>query len=77
MARFVVRFTGPGAAPKADQDRIRATPGVEIIDESPRMLLVQADPPVANDLAGQLKNWVVAPEQIIPLPDPHPRLRSS
>jgi hypothetical protein len=42
VARFILRFTGPGEVPREDLARIRALPGAKIIDNSARMLLVEA-----------------------------------
>ena len=41
QGRYILRHISSGPKPESDLLRIRNTPGVKIIDESPRMLLVE------------------------------------
>ncbi len=76
MARFIVRYTGRGAPPAQDLERIHALPELLIVDESsPRMLLVEGPPSSVRSLE-EMESWVVTPEKMIPRPDPRPRTRS-
>jgi len=49
---------------------------VTILDEAPRMLLVQCAKPRARQLVDDLENWVMSEERSVGLPDPRPKVRS-
>lgn len=67
--RFIVRFRGQGAAPRDDVATVRAVPGARVLDESARMLLIEAPSRSALIEVEWLPNWVVAAETSVPLPD--------
>ena len=75
MARFILRFTGPGEVLGEDLARIVALPAAKIIDRSPRMLLVDAPPDGITQLLRDLPNWTMSPETFIATPDPRPKPR--
>jgi hypothetical protein len=78
MDRYILRFSGKGAMPASDAERIRSAPGVTVLDSSsPRMFLVEASPETIRQLNTALPGWTSSREQTIPLPDPHPKVRSS
>ena len=73
--RFVLRYRGEGPAPEADVGQVHDLGGAVVVDASARMLLVEADDPGAlRDLAGNLSDWILAPEQPYPLPDTRARV---
>ncbi|MCG6875606.1 MAG: hypothetical protein LJE97_11000 [Betaproteobacteria bacterium] len=76
MKKYILRFTGNGAKPAADVARIRKSQGVTIVDEAPRMLLVQCPKTRAKQLVEALDNWVMSEERTIELPNPRPKVRS-
>lgn len=77
MARFILRFRGPGAKPAADVARLKRCAGVTVLDESmPRMLLVEGAPSKVLQLAGRLTGWVAAEDHAVRLPDPRPKARA-
>jgi hypothetical protein len=75
MGTFILRFTGPGTRPAAAVARIRALRGLAVLDDSPRMLLVEAPEHDLRALMASLPDWVMTRERIVPLPDPRPRHR--
>jgi hypothetical protein len=76
MPRYVVRFKGAGDPPPAAREHIRAQPEASVIDESERMLLIDAPEHVADTLGKALPDWSVTSERTIPLPkDPRPKIR--
>jgi hypothetical protein len=77
MSRFILRFHGEGGITARDLRRIRALPGTEIIDESPRMVLVDSRDPVLKKLLSSMPNWEMTPENTIDLPDLRPKVRQS
>jgi hypothetical protein len=76
MAKYILRFTGSGEKPAADVKSIRKRAGVTILDEAPRMLLVQCAKPRAKQLVDKLENWVMSEERSVELPNPRPKVRS-
>ena len=73
--RYVVRFQGKGARPLSDVEQIRGQPGVTVLEESSKMLLIESDDETLRPLVEGLSGWVVAPEQTYPVPDTRKRLR--
>jgi len=73
--RYVLRYQGEGAKPSGDTARIRQTPGVTVVDESSRMMLIEGDEASLAGLAQTLPGWAFAPEQNYPVPDTRKRLR--
>lgn len=69
--RFVLRFNGQGAGGTASSKlsaALRETPGVSILDASPRMLLVAGAGPVVRKLVDKFPGWTLTPETHSPLP---------
>jgi hypothetical protein len=75
MGRYIVRYVGEGLRPSADVQRIRAAPGLKVLDDSSRMLLVEGSPKSLKGLMGSLPGWTWVPERSIRLPDPRPKPR--
>jgi hypothetical protein len=73
MGRFVLRYRGSGPPPAQFVEQVRAGDGVSILDESPRMLLVEGPEAELRRLVNSAPGWLMAPEQAVPLPDPRPR----
>lgn len=76
MSRFILRFTGSGKMPASDLQRIRSHPEVKIVDETSRMLLIEATKQTAGRLGEELAEWVCTAERSYPVPDPRPKIRS-
>jgi hypothetical protein len=77
MAKFILRFRGPGAMPEPDVARVKACAGVTVLDESmPRMLLVEGAKSKVVQLADRLEGWVMSEERTVQLPSPRPKVRS-
>ena len=70
MARFILRFTGPGEIPRDDLARIHALSASKIIDRSARMLLVEASLDGITQVLRDLSHWTMSPETFIGIPDP-------
>jgi len=73
MSRFVIRYVGKGLAPKTISERIRLLPDAKVIDQSTRMLLVEADAAVLNPIFDGQEDWLLVPECQVSLPDVRPR----
>jgi hypothetical protein len=68
MSRYILRYEGNGTPPAPDLKRIHGLTGLEIVDESPRMLLVDATASALEEL-GEMPSWNISPEMVVPLPD--------
>lgn len=68
MARYILRYTGTGAVPAADVAAIEARTGVQVLDKSGRMVLVEATADAARELA-KMSNWAAEPEMTYEVPD--------
>lgn len=77
MERFILRFEGNGEKPAQDLERIRALPGVKIVDDSSRMVLVEAPSAGVTELVQALPHWSLSPEHFVPVPDVRARIRKS
>jgi hypothetical protein len=75
MDRFILRFTGKGEPPADDIRRIRELSHAQVIDTSPRMLLVEAPSTSLNALVRSMPAWTVSAERFVPLPDSRPKVR--
>ncbi|MDX2032930.1 MAG: hypothetical protein SF339_19795 [Blastocatellia bacterium] len=74
MSRYILRFRGQGKKPAHDVAVIRALPGATVVDDTNRMLLVEAPADELQLALKSLPDWVMTEEQILPLPDPRPRV---
>lgn len=77
MDRFILRYRGSGPRPAETVERIRGLPNVTVLDDSPRMLLVEGLEGELRSLIESLSDWVMAPERMVPLPDPRPKPRQA
>ncbi|HSK71959.1 MAG TPA: hypothetical protein VK892_09715 [Pyrinomonadaceae bacterium] len=68
--RLILRYRGAGVAPAQDLEKIRNLSEIEIIDSSPRMLLVEGDLTKLHELLEQMPEWHLYPEKTIERPDP-------
>jgi len=46
-----------------------------VLDDTPRMMLIEAGARSLKSLIGSMPGWTCTPERAIPLPDPRPRPR--
>jgi hypothetical protein len=76
MKRYILRYRGEGTRPERDVELIRLAPETTVIDDSPRMLLVEAPEDVLRKTLQSLPDWVMVEEEFIPLPDPRPKVRN-
>jgi hypothetical protein len=67
MTRHILRFRGKGDVPAAAAVRIRAAPGVSIVDQSARMLLVEGDDAQVSTLASMI-DWIIAKDTPVQKP---------
>ncbi|HTP69161.1 MAG TPA: hypothetical protein VMJ35_09685 [Dongiaceae bacterium] len=74
MSRFVLRYGGSDAIPAGHLNTIRSTPGLKVIDESPRMLLVDGEQSSLQEKLKDMPGWSLHPEQTYPMPDTRKRL---
>jgi hypothetical protein len=75
MGRYILRFTGTGPKPAVDVKRIRSAPQMTVLDDSARMLLVEAAEEQIKEVVSSMPGWTWSPERTIRLPDSRPRPR--
>lgn len=75
MGRYILRYTGTGRRPAADLRRIRTLPRLTVLEESPRMLLVEAAAEQIRKAITALPGWICSAERTVRLPDTRPRPR--
>ena len=73
MARFILRFSGD-AAPEEHTQIVRAAPNVKLVDQSPKMMLLEASEDDAKRLADRLPGWTLSPEVQYKIPDTRKRI---
>lgn len=71
----MLRYTGKGLATAEDIARLRALPHTTVLDQTSRMLLVEAPETMSRALGDALPGWVITREQLIPVPSTRPTLR--
>jgi hypothetical protein len=70
MPRFILRYRGSGPAHPEDVGKIRALPDTTVLDSSSnRMMLVDAPEQHLRAAVRDMPDWVLIPEQTVPLPD--------
>ena len=67
--RFILRYRGDGDTPEADVAQLRSLSDAEVVDESPKMLLIESEPEALRALIATLADWMMAPEQQYGVPD--------
>ena len=73
MPRFILRHLCQGPAPQAVVKRVRALPDAKIVEETPRMLLVESTDDLLRSALDNPANWLIVPEQQVPMPDARPK----
>lgn len=74
MSRFVLRYGGSEAMPADHLSAIRSTPGLQVIDESPKMLLVDGEESALQQKLKAMPGWSLHPEQTYQMPDTRKRI---
>ena len=68
-SRFVLRYLGEGPKPDADVARVHELTDAVVVDDSPRMLLVESEPQPLHELMDGLPDWVMGPDMGYEVPD--------
>jgi hypothetical protein len=76
VSRYVLRYRGNGPAPGAELDRVRSDSRLHIVDETPRMFLVEASEDAAESLRSELGGWLISDEQFYAHADPRMKPRA-
>lgn len=77
VERFILRFEGDGEKPVKDVERIRAFPDAKIVDDSSRMVLIEAPSATVAELVQALPQWTLSREHLVPIPDARPKVREN
>ena len=74
MAGYILRFRGAGPIPAKDMERIRSLKGLNVLDSTSRMLLVDAPDDELKSLVDSMQEWVLSQERTVSRPDPRPKI---
>ena len=74
MSRYALRYNGPESMPTEHVNAIRSTQGLQVVDESPKMLLVDGNESTLREKLKQMPGWSIHPVQEYKLPDTRQRL---
>ena len=74
MSRFIVRFRGSNPD-KSITARLHDAPAIEVIQETERMVLVEAEESDLLDVVKPSSSVVIVPERRYERPDPLPTIR--
>jgi hypothetical protein len=72
MAKLILRYRKPGPIPDAEKEQICSMEDVALLDESPRMLLVEASEDCLNARLNK-SDWTISPETKVEIPESRPR----
>ena len=70
MPRYIVRFRRDAAGKNAIVERLHASPKVAVVEETPRMVLVEADDKELRELVDDSDDVVIVPERHYERPNP-------
>jgi hypothetical protein len=70
MGRFIVRFRRDTAARDAIVERLHASPEVVVVEETPRMVLVEANDKALRQLIPDSDDVAIVPERHYERPNP-------
>ena len=74
MQRFIVRYRGKGSAPTEAVERAGGAPGVRVVDQTSRMLLVEGTEEAVQSAFPDRDGWLITAERRYEIPDPRPRV---
>src|SRR6185295_9160122 len=75
MPRFILRYRGQGARPQGAVDKIRGIGGASVLEDSDRMMLVEAPEQELREAFGAEADWIVTPEIKYEVPDTRKKVR--
>lgn len=75
VPRFILRYQGADAIPPDAVAQVQRIKGATIVDQAPRMLLIDGDEGAVRRAVQHLPQWSCIPERTVPLPDPRPKIR--
>ena len=73
MPRFILRYSG-ATAPEEDVKIAAGSSNIKVIDQSPRMMLVEGAEQDAKQLAARMPGWTLHPEVEYKIPDARKRV---
>ena len=74
MRRYIARFRGVGPSPSETASRIKQIDGATILDESPRMMLIEAPDDSALRAVLDPSAWLLSEETFYDAPSPQEKV---
>ncbi|MDQ3928100.1 MAG: hypothetical protein M3328_03020 [Chloroflexota bacterium] len=75
MERYILRYQGSGPKPEEDVEHLRKMQNVNLLDDSPRMVLVEGQEDELQHFVANTPKWIIIPEKMLSVPDPVPTPR--
>ena len=75
MGRYILRYGPSSAAPTEHLQDIRQSPGIKVIDETPKMLLVDAEESALREKVKGMPGWSLHSEHGYEIPDTRKTIR--
>ena len=75
MSRFILRYRGQGARPQDAVEKILAIGGASVLEDSDRMMLVEAPEQELRKAIGSEADWIITPEVKYEVPDTRKKVR--
>jgi hypothetical protein len=69
MSQFILRYGGSSSIPEDHLESIRTVPGLKVLDQSPKMLLVDGDESTLREKLRDKPGWSIHTQSAYPLPD--------
>lgn len=76
MDRFIARYCGKGPAPAAAVERAARAPGMRVVDQTNKTLLVEGTAEAVQAVFADLDDWQVTAERRYEIPDARPRVHT-
>lgn len=76
MPRFVVRYRGKGERPQDAVDKVGRIEGASVLEDSGRMMLVEAPEQALRNALTPQTDWMISPEISYSIPDVRKRVQA-
>jgi hypothetical protein len=67
--RFVLRYRGEGPKPEADVAKVAGLADVDVVEDSPKMLLVEGEHQPLQQVVDGLPDWEIHADRTYEVPD--------
>ncbi len=76
MPRFVVRYRGKGERPQDAVDKVQGIEGASVLEDSGRMMLVEAPEQALRNALAPETDWMISPQVIYSIPGTRKKIQA-